>query len=564
MRFEDPTYLYLLFIIPFLFLLRGWMLWKRRQALRLWGDPDLTAKQMPEVSRHRPMVKFCLITGAVALIIVMLARPQMGSKISNEKRTGIEAIICLDISNSMLAEDVTPSRLEKSKLLIENMVDNFTNDKIGLVVFAGDAFTQLPITADYVSAKMFLQNTTPSLIEEQGTDIAKAISLAQNSFTQQKNIGRAIIVITDGEDHEGGAMEAAKAAKKAGMRVFILGIGSTSGAPIPTGDGGHMTDNSGQTVMTALNEQMCKEIAAAGSGTYIHVDNTNQAQEQLNGEIAKMQKNEISSVVYSEYNDQFQVVGLILILLLILEVVVAECKTEFQKRLSLFKRHSIVLLLLVLCPLGALAQSDRALIREGNRQFHAQEFEKAEATYRKAVAVNPKNPEAQYNLGCALMAQQKDSAAVACFEAGAQLQPDKMRRAQAYHNMGVICQQKKMFGEAIEAYKQALRNNPKDNETRYNLALCMKQKKNDKNNQQNKKNKDDKKNKQDQDKQNQNKNQDQKKDDKQQQQQQQKEQMSKENAEQLLNAAMQQEKATQQKMKKAQQQPRRSSHQKNW
>lgn len=338
MRFEDPTYLYLLFVIPVLFALRFWMLWQRKKALRQWGDYELTLRQMPDVSRHRPMVKFCLLMGALALVIVMLARPQMGTKVSNEKRHGIEAIICMDISNSMLAEDVSPSRLDKSKMLVENMVDHFTNDKIGLVVFAGDAFTQLPITADYVSAKMFLQNTTPALINEQGTDIAKAITLAQNSFTQQKNIGRAIIVITDGEDHEGGALEAAKAAKAAGMRVFILGVGSAQGAPIPNGEGGYLMDGSGQTVMTALNEKMCQDIAAAGSGTYIHVDNTNEAQERLNNELGKMQKNEVSSVVYSEYNDQFQVVGMILILLLVLEVLISECKPSYQKGMSLFRR----------------------------------------------------------------------------------------------------------------------------------------------------------------------------------------------------------------------------------
>ena len=207
------------------------------------------------------MFKFCLLVAALALIIVMLARPQMGTKVSNEKRHGIEALICLDISNSMLSEDVAPSRLDKSKMLVENMVDNFTNDKIGLVVFAGDAFTQLPITADYVSAKMFMQSIDPSLIQEQGTDIAKAISLAQNSFTQQKNIGRAIIIITDGENHEGGVIEAAKEAKKHGIRVFVLGVGSTKGSPIPDGNGGYMADNTGQTVMTALNEKMCKDIA---------------------------------------------------------------------------------------------------------------------------------------------------------------------------------------------------------------------------------------------------------------------------------------------------------------
>lgn len=338
MRFENPIYLMLLLVIPVLFALRAWMLWQRHKALKRWGDKELNLQQMPDVSRHRPMVKFCLMMGTIALVIVMLARPQMGTKVSNEKRHGIESIICMDISNSMLAEDVTPSRLDKSKMLVENLVDHFTNDKIGLVVFAGDAFTQLPITADYVSAKMFLQNTTPSLIEEQGTDIAKAVNLAQNSFTQQKNIGRAIIIITDGEDHEGGAMEAAKAAKEAGIHVYVLGVGSSQGAPIPDGQGGHMLDNTGQTVMSALNEKMCKDIAAAGSGVYIHVDNTNEAQEQLNNELAKLQKNDTESVVYSEYDDQFQIVGLIAILLLILEVIVFEAKPAYQKGMSLFKR----------------------------------------------------------------------------------------------------------------------------------------------------------------------------------------------------------------------------------
>lgn len=567
MRFEDPTYLYLLLIIPVMFLLRFQMLWKRSKALKLWGDKELNLRQMPELSRYRPMVKFCLLMGALALIIVMLARPQMGTKVSNEKRHGIEAIICLDISNSMLAGDVTPDRLSKSKMLVENMVDHFTNDKIGLVVFAGDAFTQLPITADYVSAKMFLQNATPDLIQEQGTDIAKAINLARNSFTQQKNIGRAIIVITDGEDHEGGALEAAKEAKKAGMQVFILGVGSSSGSPIPDGEGGYMLDGSGNTVMTKLNEEMCKEVAAAGSGKYIHVDNTNEAQEQLNNELSKLQKNDVSSVVYSEYDDQFQVVGLIIVLLLVLEVLIFECKPAWQKGLSLFHKTpkaAVIALFMFLSATASMAQTDRQLIRQGNREFRIQQYEKAEATYRKACAANANNPEAQYNLGCALQAQQKDSMAIVCYEKAAKLQKDPLRRAQAYHNMGVICQQKKMFAEAIDAYKQALRCNPKDDETRYNLALCMKQLKNQpKQNNQNKQNKDDKKDNKDKNK-DQNKEQDKNKEDEKKQQQNQQDQMSKENAEQLLNAAMQQEQATQQRMKKAQQQPRRKQHQKNW
>lgn len=222
------------------------------------------------------------------------------------------------------------------------------------------------------------------------------------------------------------------------------------------------------------------------------------------------------------------------------------------------KKLYILLYILLLAPLALQAQNDRQLIRHGNRLFREQKFEEAEATFRKAVAANAKNPEALYNLGCALMAQQKDSMAVQCFENAAKLQPDRERRAQAFHNMGVICQQKKMFSEAIEAYKEALRNNPKDNETRYNLALCLKQQKNQPKNQN--QNQQDKNKNEDKDK-NQNKNQDQNKD---QQQQKQPEQMSKDNAEQLLNAAKQQEQAVQQRMQKAKSQPRQNRHQKNW
>ncbi|MGI6242733.1 MAG: vWA domain-containing protein [Prevotella sp.] len=338
LRFDAPIYLWLLLIIPVLVMIRMLVNHRQKNRLKKFGDPQLLKALMPNVSRFRPLVKFGLLLGALAVLIFMLARPQMGTRISHEKRNGIEAIICMDISNSMKAEDVAPSRLDKSKMLVENLTEHFTNDKLGLVVFAGDAFVQLPITSDYVSAKMFLQNIDPSLIATQGTDIARAIKLGMRSFTQQEKIGRAIIIITDGEDHEGGAMEAAREARKKGINVFILGVGSTKGAPIPAGDGGYMADGSGQTVMTALNEEMCREVAKAGSGTYIHVDNTSDAQEQLNDELTKLQKGETSSVIYSEYDEQFQAFGILAILLLIAEICVLEARNPLLKNVRLFKK----------------------------------------------------------------------------------------------------------------------------------------------------------------------------------------------------------------------------------
>lgn len=327
----------MLLIIPILVLVRFIVWQKRKRNLRKFGDPSLLKEMMPDVSKYRPTIKFCLLLSAITILIFMIARPQVGSKISHEKREGIEVLIALDISNSMLAQDVIPSRLEKSKLLIEDLVDHFTNDKVGLVVFAGDAFVQLPITNDYVSAKMFLQNINPSLITTQGTDLARAISLSQSCFTQREHIGRAIIVITDGEDHEGGALEAAREAYKKGINVFILGVGTSKGAPIPDGNGGYLKDNSGQIVLSALNEQMCQQVAKAGNGVYIHVDNTSDAQEKLNKELSKLQSGISETVVYSEYNEQFQIFGIILLLLLIVETILLESRNPLFKQINLFR-----------------------------------------------------------------------------------------------------------------------------------------------------------------------------------------------------------------------------------
>ncbi|MBQ7415111.1 MAG: VWA domain-containing protein [Prevotella sp.] len=565
-RFEDPIYLYALVVIPVLAFIRWWMVIRQRKQLRRFGDMELVRQLMPDVSRFRPLVKFCLLLTALALMIVMLARPQMGTKISHEKRTGIETIIALDISNSMLAEDVAPSRLDRAKMMVENLVDHFTNDKIGLIVFAGEAFVQLPITSDFVSAKMFLSSIEPSLIETQGTDIAAAVTMATHSFTQEEGVGKAIIVITDGEDHEGGAMEAAQEAKDKGMRVYMLGIGSTKGAPIPVaGSHDYMKDNTGATVMSALNEDMCKQVAEAGGGAYIHVENNSNAQEQLNHELDKLAKKEISSTVYSDFDEQFQAVGILVLLLLIAEICILEIKNPRLRKIHLFSRKKVAIILLLLMAVGAQAQSDRDYIRQGNKLFRAGKFAEAEVDYRKAIEKNAKNPQAAYNLGNALLAQKKDSAAIVQYQQAAKLETNQKRRSYAYHNIGVICQGHQMYGEAIEAYKEALRNNPNDDETRYNLELCKRQQKQQQQNQQNQQQKQNKDNKDKQDKnKDQNEQDQQKQQDKKQQQEQQKPQMSKENAEQLLNAAMQEEKNTQQRIKNAQHQKQTRKLQKNW
>ena len=335
-RFEEPTYLYLLLLLPLLVAFYVYSNFRRRKAIRKFGDPALMAQLMPDVSKYRPDVKFWLVFAAIGLFAVLLARPQFGSKLETVKRQGVEVMIALDISNSMLAQDVQPSRLEKAKRLVDRM----ENDKVGMIVFAGDAFTQLPITSDYISAKMFLESINPSLISKQGTAIGAAINLATRSFTPQEGVGRSVIVITDGENHEGGAVEAAKAAVEKGIQVNVLGVGMPDGAPIPIeGTNDFRRDREGNVVVTRLNEQMCQEIAQAGDGIYVRVDNSNAAQKAITQEINKMAKADVETQVYTEFNEQFQAVAWIILLLLLAEMLILERKNPLFRNIHLFKKE---------------------------------------------------------------------------------------------------------------------------------------------------------------------------------------------------------------------------------
>jgi Ca-activated chloride channel family protein len=340
MKFANPEFLYLLIVLPLLLAVYIYSNYRRLKNLKEYGDTELLKSLMPDVSSYRPGIKFWLSMFAIAFLIVVLARPQFGSKKETVTRQGIETVIALDISNSMLAEDIAPNRLEKAKNIISKLIDKFENDKVGLIVFAGDAFVQLPITNDFISAKMFLESITPSLISRQGTDIGAAINLAMKSFTPNEEVGKAIIVITDGENHEGGAEDAAKAASEKGIAVYMLGVGTADGAPIPTGNANeYRKDKDGNIVMTRLNEEMSQNIARAGNGAYIRVDNTNNAQKLLQKEIDKLAKADVTSEVYTEYNEHFFHVAWIVLLLLIIDILVLPGKSRFTRNIKLFSKQ---------------------------------------------------------------------------------------------------------------------------------------------------------------------------------------------------------------------------------
>ena len=338
-RFANPEYFYFLLVLPLLWGIYFYGAWKNRRNLARMGRLEILEPLMPDVSHYKRGVKFFVQQLAVILLIVMIARPQIGSKIETVKRQGVEIMIALDVSNSMLAEDITPSRLERSKLMLAKLLDELDNDKVGLIVFAGDAYTQLPITTDFVSAKMFLSNISTEMVPTQGTAIGRAIDLAMKSFTPDESADKAIIVITDGENHEDDAVAAARAAAERGVKVDVIGIGLPQGAPIPMGRSGEFRkDRSGNVVITKLNEQMGQEIARAGGGLYVTADNTNAALRALISEVRKMKKSDVESKVYSAYNEQFMWFAAIALALLLLDVFVLDTKSKLMKRVNFFDK----------------------------------------------------------------------------------------------------------------------------------------------------------------------------------------------------------------------------------
>jgi len=336
-RFAHPEFLFLLLLIPVLIGIFIYTSIQKKRNITKFGNPALLAELMPNVSKIRPQVKFYLQLTAIFLLIIVIAQPQFGLKEEKEKRKGIEVMIALDVSNSMLAQDVLPSRLENAKQVLSQLIDDMNNDKIGLVVFAGDAYTQLPITVDYVSAKMFLSSISPQMVPRQGTAIGSAIDLAIKSFGPKSDSGRAIIVITDGENHEDDAIGAAKLAADNNIMVDVIGMGKADGSPIPVpGTMSFMKDKDGNVVVSKLNEQMCKEIAAAGKGVYVHADNGNGAYKVINKELNKLAKSDIKSSVFSEYNEQFQSFALLALLILLIDFFVFDRKNKRLSKLKIF------------------------------------------------------------------------------------------------------------------------------------------------------------------------------------------------------------------------------------
>lgn len=340
LRFENIEFLYGLLLIP-LFIILFLMVkrWKLK-TLNSFGEKKLLKRLMPDISNGRPLLKFILFTLAFALLMLVMANPQMGSKIKEAKRKGIDLILALDLSSSMLAEDIQPNRLERSKQAISKLIDKLDGDRIGIVVFAGKAYLQLPITTDYSAAKMFLSTINTQMIPTQGTAIADAIELGVNSFDDNDH-SKAIIIITDGENHEGDAIKQAQIAAEKNIYVYTIGMGLPEGAPIPlynryNNKTGYKKDKQNNTVITRLNETMLKQIASAGNGVYVGASNSNAGLDKIFNKINQLDESEFESRIYSDFEDRFQYLLAPALLLLFIELLIPERRSRWAGKINLF------------------------------------------------------------------------------------------------------------------------------------------------------------------------------------------------------------------------------------
>lgn len=339
-RFEHPDILYILIAVPLVALLFIWMLFWQKKALQRFGDWNVISRLIPGMSKPRLIFRFIIFIFALTFLIIGLANPQIGSKLVEGERKGIDLMVCLDVSNSMLAQDIKPNRLERAKQAISKMIDKLGNDRIGMIVFAGNAYVQLPITTDHSAAKLFLSTVNTKIVPTQGTAIGEALELAAKSFDDETH-SRAIIVITDGENHEDDAVKMAKTIADQGINIYTIGMGLPEGTPIPEYNQygkqvGYKKDRQGTTVVTRLNESTLQQIAAEGEGIYVRANNTKAGLSKVFEEINALEKTEFESKMFSDYESRFQYFIAAALLLLIIELLIFERKSKWLSKIKLF------------------------------------------------------------------------------------------------------------------------------------------------------------------------------------------------------------------------------------
>jgi Ca-activated chloride channel family protein len=575
LRFAHPEYLWALWLIPAMgigfFLLHRW----KRRLLRRFIAESLFPQLAPEASTAKRFLKHSLLLFATASLIVAIANPQVGTRLEEVKREGIDLFVALDVSLSMKAEDVRPSRLEKAKRDVSDLLRKLYGDRVGLIVFAGDAFVQFPLTADYSAADLFINAVDVDAVPTPGTMIGRALEVALQSFRTDLPTQKAIIVASDGENTEGNIAEAVEQAKKQGVRIYTIGMGTPDGSPIPIYDNAgtrvdYKHDRSGSVVLSRLDESMLQQIALPTGGSYRRATSGGNEIEDIFKELSTLQKTEMGSLQVTGFEDQFHYPLLLAILLLIVEFLLSERRGKILLRMmKLVPVGRILPLFLVIAVSFTHAQTVRSHVKSGNEAYEKNKFADAEAEYKKALQLNPTSREGQFNLGNAYYRQQRFDEAQRSYNASITTAKTPVDQSMAYYNLGNGLFRSNKIPESLEAYKQALRLNPADEEARYNYQLAkdrlkqQNQQQSDQNKQQ-----DQQQDKRDQQQQNSNQQKDQKNQQQQQPQpqqskqdklnqqqsqaQQQKNQMPKEQADRILDAMRNNEKELQKQLRKRQ------------
>jgi tetratricopeptide (TPR) repeat protein len=480
-RFQYGYLLNLLWlIIPLIALVVFYLRWQNKTE-KLAFKSNIAHYILPYRNVIQDRIKLGLFFTSLVFLILAIANPQIGVKGEKIKGQGLDIMLLLDVSNSMLAEDIQPNRISRSKFFITKFLDQLKHDRVGLVLFAGSSYLQVPLTIDFTSIKMSMPIIDPSNFPSQGTNIGEAVTMAGKTLGLTESKSKAIVIITDGEDHDQEANAAIETARKNGIKVFAIGVGEEKGAPIPVGNGEFKKDENGNTVMTSFNRAVLENLASIGNGSFYHLGQQGDIVEDVVAELNKLEGKDFEDFDFSNFNSYFYWFALVALLLLFIEFILPSIDyKQFIKNIS-----SIAFIFLF--SLSASAQSketeaqnkkSRTFIRKGNSSYQNNNFDKAELNYRKALAINPKSKSANFNLGNTLFSQQKFQESVESYEKSIDKNDDKLSRARAYHNLGNAYFKSNQLEQAIQAYENALKLNPSDMDTKYNLAMAKKQQKN--------------------------------------------------------------------------------------
>ncbi len=521
-RFENEFFLYFLYLLPIFVIIFVWNIFSNKKKLSKLGNLDFINKLIPDKSNFKSNFKFIIQLLAFASIVIGLANPQLGTKPQKVKREGIEIIIALDISQSMLSEDIKPNRLERARQSIYSLTDKLVNDKIGLICFAGASYLHLPLTTDYSAAKLITSTVNTDLIQTQGTAIGSAIELATKSFSEGDKISKALVIITDGENHEDDAISAAKDAANKGIKVHCIGMGSIKGGPVPLYRNGNkigfLEDDNGNTVITKLDANALGQIASTGEGNFIRGNTTDTDILDLIKNLSGMKKSEFETKIYLEYESYFQYFLAFGLILLFLEVLFNNKKSKFWTKINLSSTtvFLLVISLFYILNVNNLYAADNNTF-EGNKLYKDKKFKDAEQKYKNSIKILNKDAEndnndksiinkkeiAKFNLGNAAYKQDSTNNSIDSYLDIVNSTKNKELKSKAYYNLGNSYLKDKKYQESINAYINSLKNNPEDKDTKYNLEYARQMlATQEKQNQQNKDNKEDKdsKNKQDQNK----------------------------------------------------------------